>query len=123
MTENEQDAESPEIVVSTMSRPKNKARHQENVERQPPYNVILVNDDDHTFDYVIEMLAKVCGHPVATGERMALEVHTKGRVIVYTTHKEKAELKCEQVLSYGPDHRSKNSAGSMSCYIEPAPTA
>lgn len=32
--------------------PKNEVR------RQPPYNVILLNDDDHTYRYVIEMLQK-----------------------------------------------------------------
>src|SRR2546423_11167204 len=28
----------------------------------PPYNVVLLNDDDHTYDYVIEMLSSVFGY-------------------------------------------------------------
>ena len=45
-----------------------------------------------------------------------------GRAIVMTTHKELAELKCDQVLSYGPDPRMSISKGPIGCYIEPAPT-
>ena len=45
-----------------------------------------------------------------------------GRAVVYTTHKEKAELKRDQVLAYGPDPRMDISKGPLGCYIEPAPT-
>ena len=31
--------------------------------RQPPYHVILWNDDDHSYEYVIVMLMKVFGYP------------------------------------------------------------
>ena len=53
---------------------------------------------------------------------MAEEVDTKGRVILLTTHKEKAELKRDQVLAYGADFRMATSKGSMSAIVEPAPT-
>ena len=33
--------------------------------RQPPYSVVLVDDDDHTYDYVIRMLRQVFGYPHA----------------------------------------------------------
>ena len=33
------------------------------IRRQPPYHVILLNDDDHTYDYVIRMLKELFGHP------------------------------------------------------------
>src|SRR5437762_6820845 len=60
----------------------------------PPFNVVLLNDDDHTYEYVVEMLKKVFGHPEERGYKMAEEVDASGRVIVMTTHKELAELKC-----------------------------
>ena len=50
---------------------------------------------------------------------MALEVDTTGRVIVDTTSKERAELKQEQVQTFGPDPRLPRSAGSMTAVIEP----
>jgi len=90
------------------------------VKRQPPYNVILLNDEDHSFEYVILMLQALFGHPPETGYQMALEVHTKGRVIVDTTTMERAELKQDQIHAYGPDPRIPRCQGSMSAEIEPA---
>ena len=87
---------------------------------QPPYHVILLNDDDHTFDYVIRMLKELFGHPEPTGFKMALEVHERGRVIVCTTSLERAELKRDQIHAYGPDALLPRCKGSMSAMIEPA---
>ena len=85
----------------------------------PPYNVVLLNDDDHTYDYVIRMLIKLFGHSQAGADRMAHTVHITGRVIVATTTKEHAELKCEQIHAFGPDPDAEGCAGSMSAVIEP----
>jgi ATP-dependent Clp protease adaptor protein ClpS len=91
------------------------------VKRQPPYNVVLLNDDDHTFEYVIVMLKQLFGHPEEKGYQMAVEVHNTGRVIVLTTAKEHAELKRDQIHAFGPDPwSSKECKGSMSALIEPA---
>ena len=86
----------------------------------PPYNVVLLDDDDHTYDYVIEMLGNVFAHPVERAMQMAKEVDASGRVIVLTTHKERAELKRDQILAYGPDQRIASSTRSMQALIEPA---
>ena len=99
---------------------KTKARPQNSPGRLPPYNVVLLDDDDHTAPYVVEMLAAVCGHPPETGYRMAEEVDSTGRVIVLTTHKERAEFKRDQILGYGADPRSEGCKGSMRAIIEPA---
>jgi ATP-dependent Clp protease adaptor protein ClpS len=89
------------------------------VRLQPRWNVVLLNDDDHTYDYVIEMLGKVFGHDLETALRMAMEVDSADRVIVDTTTKERAELKQEQIHAFGPDWRLPRSQGSMSAVIEP----
>ena len=86
----------------------------------PPYHVVLLNDEEHSYAYVIEMLGKVCAHPVEVAFRMAEQVDTKGRVIVLTTHKERAELKREQIVNYGADVTMATSTGSMRAVIEPA---
>ena len=88
--------------------------------RLPPFNVILLDDDDHTYDYVIEMLGKVFGYPEPRGYEMAKTVDSSGRVIVMTTHRELAELKCEQILGYGADWRLDTSSGPMRAVVEPA---
>jgi ATP-dependent Clp protease adaptor protein ClpS len=91
-------------------------------ERQPPYHVILFNDDDHSYGYVIRMLKELFGYPEEKGRLMAEEVDTRGRVIVCTTSLERAELKRDQIHAYGPDPDITRSAGSMSAAIEPAGT-
>ena len=88
--------------------------------RLPPFNVVLLNDDDHTYEYVIEMLKKIFGYPEERGFKMAEEVDSSGRVIVMTTHKELAELKCDQIHGYGADWRLERSQGAMSAVVEPA---
>ena len=94
---------------------------EEKTRRQPPYNVVLLDDDDHTFEYVIGMLQQLFGYPRETGLQMAMEVHTTGRVIVLTTTKEHAELKQDQIHAFGPDLLSSRVCkGSMSAIIEPA---
>jgi ATP-dependent Clp protease adaptor protein ClpS len=111
---------SADPVVATMSRPKGKTSEQTETRREPPYNVIILNDEEHTFDYVIEVLCKIFRHPTATAEELTWRIHNTGRAIVYTTHKEHAELKRDQVLEYGADPRMDISTGSLRCHIEPA---
>ena len=88
----------------------------------PPYNVVLLNDDDHTVEYVIEMLKSLFAHPTEMGLQLAMQVDRTGRAIVYTTHKEKAELKRDQIHAFGADKRIPTCAGAMSAIIEPAAT-
>ena len=86
----------------------------------PQYHVILLDDDHHTYDYVIELLMDVFGHSVDKGYQMACEVDAAGRVVVFTTHKDRAELKRDQIHAYGADWRMPESRGSMSATLEPA---
>jgi len=85
----------------------------------PRYHVILLDDNDHTYEYVIEMLVQIFGHSSSMAYEMACTVDQAGRVIVETTHKERAELKQDQIHGYGPDWRLSHSKGSMSAVIEP----
>lgn len=89
------------------------------VKQIPRYHVILLDDDEHTYDYVIEMLMDIFGHPMRRAYEMACEVDAKKRVIVDTTHLERAELRKQQIESYGADWRMPNCKGSMSATIEP----
>ncbi len=101
---------------------------QEEIEKQeeeivkliPLYHVILLDDNEHTYDYVIEMLMDLFGHSSETAFQMACEVDTRKRVIVNTTYKERAELKQQQIESYGTDWRMPDCKGSMSAVMEKA---
>jgi len=90
--------------------------------RQPRYHVVLWNDEDHTYQYVIRMLKQLFGHPPETGFKLAREVDRRGRVIVLTTTREHAELKRDQIRAFGADRLLARSRGSMSATIEPEPT-
>lgn len=85
-----------------------------------PYNVILLNDNDHTYVYVITMLRSLFGHSRSLAFKMACEVDTVGRVTVYTGQKEHAEFYKEQIEAYGPDKLIFYCKGSMTAKIEPA---
>jgi ATP-dependent Clp protease adaptor protein ClpS len=106
---------------ATLPEPKVVPRQREKTERQPPYNVILVNDDDHTYEYVVRMLKELFGHPVEKGFKMAEQVDRTGRAVVLTTTREHAELKQDQIHAYGPDPLLDRCQGSMTAEIEPAP--
>ena len=112
-------SESESITLPRTSK-RVREEEKENVRRQPPYHVILLNDDDHSYGYVIQMLQKLFGHPPEKGFQLAKEVDTAGRVIVDTTSKERAELKRDQIHAYGPDRDIPRCKGSMSATIEPA---
>jgi ATP-dependent Clp protease adaptor protein ClpS len=86
----------------------------------PRWHVVLLDDDDHSYEYVIIMLCQLFGHSAETAYLMAEEVDTEGRVIVDTTTKERAELKQQQIHGYGPDPFMKHCQGSMTAIIEPA---
>lgn len=111
-------ADEPTGPIVTTTRPAPQAQTQPETRRQPPYNVVILNDEEHTVDYVIELLVKVFKHSLETADLLTWKVHTEGRAIVFTTHRELAELKREQVLSYGPDPRMEISKGPIGCVIE-----
>lgn len=117
----DQDTSAPTAEPPAAPSPeKPKASPAQKVDRLPPYNVVLLDDDHHTYDYVIEMLGVVFAYDKTKAFKLAKEVDTNGRVILLTTHKEKAELKRDQVAAYGADVRMASSKGSMSALIEPA---
>jgi ATP-dependent Clp protease adaptor protein ClpS len=111
----------PDIDVPTV-RPKKQRKTKEALKPKnvPMYHVVLLNDDDHTYEYVIQMLGELFGHPPPKAFLMADEVHHTGRVIVYTTYKEQAEFKRDRIHAYGADPRLARCKGSMSAIIEPA---
>lgn len=83
----------------------------------PKFHVILYDDKDHTYDYVIEMLMNVFGYSSSVAFQMACEVDVLGRVIVYTGNKEYAEHKRDMIINYGPDWRIDTCYTSMNAQV------
>jgi len=84
------------------------------------WNVVLLNDEEHTYEYVIAMLRRLFGHPTEKAFLLAQKVDSDGRAICLTTHLEHAELKRDQVHAYGPDRAIASCKGAMSAVLEPA---
>jgi ATP-dependent Clp protease adaptor protein ClpS len=109
-----------QVATATVTIEEVAERTDPKTKRQPPYHVILWNDDDHSYEYVILMLMKVFGYPPEKGFGMAKEVDTQGRVIVMTTTLEHAELKRDQIHAYGKDDLVAGCKGSMRSTLEAA---
>ena len=86
----------------------------------PLYHVVLLDDNEHTYDYVIEMLEKLFLFSATEAFQHAVEVDTTGRTIVITCELPQAEFARDQIHAYGADWRMPNSKGSMSAVLEPA---
>ena len=110
-----------QVVTTTVPdvQPHPSVRKKKANKRQPRYHVVLWNDNDHTYQYVVSMLQKLFGHPSPTGIKMATEVDQKGKVVVLTTTREHAELKRDQIHAFGADKLIRRSKGAMSASIEP----
>ena len=113
--------ETPTIEKPTLEKLKLAPDKRQRPKRQPPFHVILLDDDDHTYDYVVGMLRKIFGFTTERSFVLACEVDDSGRVILDTTTLERAELKRDQIHAFGRDWRLTRCQGSMTSTIEPAP--
>ena len=70
--------------------------------RDAPWQVIVLNDDHNTFDGVAHALAAVLpGVGLEQGMSFANRIHSSGRAVVWSGHKETAELYWEQLKGWG----------------------
>ena len=84
------------------------------------YHVVLLDDDEHTYDYVIEMLQKLFFLAVEAALQHAIEVDNTGRTVVITCERPEAEFARDQIHAFGADPRMAKSKGSMSAVLVPA---
>ena len=106
-------------VEETVPKPVEERRQRPN--KQPRYSVILWDDDDHTYAYVIAMMKELFGHQAEKAFQIAEQVDHEGRAVCLTTTREHAELKRDQIHAYGKDPQIVRCQGSMSATIEPMP--
>jgi ATP-dependent Clp protease adaptor protein ClpS len=80
--------------------------------------VVLFDDEDHTYDYVVEMLTHCCEMSKDAAFYCALEVDMTGRTIVYYGDFDACKTVCNKILTYGPDHRMPHSMSSMNAEVQ-----
>lgn len=99
---------------------KRRAKTATKTDQPTPWNVVLIDDQEHSYEYVILMVRRLFGHSVEKGLKIAQAVDTQGRAVCLTTHKEHAELKRDQILAFGGDPFVAGSTIGMRAVIEPA---
>ena len=65
-----------------------------------PWNVVVHNDPINLMDYVAKVFIRVFGFTKQKAERHMMEVHKKGRSIVWTGERERAELYVQQLHGF-----------------------
>lgn len=70
------------------------------VAQLPPWKVILHNDDVNPIDHVILTIVRLTPLKAEQAATRALEAHLRGLSMLLVTHRERAELYCEQFQTY-----------------------
>jgi ATP-dependent Clp protease adaptor protein ClpS len=117
-----QDQAGTSSVEVAPERPKARPETTSKPKMLPPYAVILLNDDHHTMQYVVEALQKTFGYSTFKALRLVLRAHVAGRALVWVGSKEVAEFKRERLRGFGPDiYATREVNFPLGCEIEPMP--
>lgn len=65
-----------------------------------PWKVIVYNDPVNLMSFVTFVIRKVFGYPEEQAQMLMVEVHEKGKSIVWTGEREKAELYVQQLQGF-----------------------
>lgn len=66
-----------------------------------PWIVLVWNDPINLMSYVTFVIQQVFGYPKEKAEKMMWDVHTKGRAVVSSGNREKAELDVFRLHEHG----------------------
>lgn len=91
------------VRASTVISPKTDRKDETTVRNDPdkPWLVIVWNDPINLMSYVTWVLQKLFGYPRHKAEKLMLDVHHKGKAVVASGPREKAELDCFRLHGYG----------------------
>jgi ATP-dependent Clp protease adaptor protein ClpS len=87
-----------EIGTLTTAEPTQETRSEEDLDI--PWQVVVHNDPVNLMSYVTMVFQRVFGYPREKAERHMLEVHHKGRSILWAGMREPAELYVQQLHGY-----------------------
>jgi ATP-dependent Clp protease adaptor protein ClpS len=89
------------------------------IRQQPPYAVILHNDDDTSMQWVVTVLRKVFGYTETKCVEHMMEAHETGRSVVWVGALELAELKADQIVGCGAEPGNTKSKQPIRVTVEP----
>lgn len=73
---------------------------QSSEELSPPWQVIVLNDPVNLMSFVTLIIRRVFGYSEQKATTLMLDVHEKGRAIVWTGEREKAEMYVQQLQGF-----------------------
>ncbi len=83
--------------------------------KQPPlYQVVMINDDYTSMDFVMEVLQKIFNMDSVRAQNLMLEIHHCGQGICGVFVREVAEMKVAETLKMGQDK-----GHPLRCFFEP----
>ena len=72
--------------------------------KHPKYQIVVHNDNENSFDYVVDMFMTILGHEKTQAANCAMIIHHKGKCVVKSMNdKEIAESTVELLLDHGLD--------------------
>ena len=86
--------------AATVEKPTIEKETREKEELDLPWQVVVHNDPVNLMTYVTMVFQRVFGYPREKAERHMLEVHLKGRSILWSGMRERAELYVQQLHGY-----------------------
>ena len=84
------------------------------------YHLILHNSEDHTYDYVIELLGELLGYTREKAFAIASMIDRDGQGIIETADYETVTEHQHHIHNWGPDPRIPHCKGSLSATVEEA---
>jgi len=87
-------------VPTTVEAPAREKETRSEEELDLPWQVVVHNDPVNLMTYVTMVFQRVFGYPREKAERHMLEVHHKGRSILWSGMRERAELYVQQLHGY-----------------------
>ncbi len=98
-----QTAEQVEIAppASKPKSPQVRPEKQDKPEVSPPWRVLLHNDEVNIFEKVVRIVHRLTPLSEPEALQRTAEAHTRGRAVLLSTHRERAELYVEQLTSAG----------------------
>ena len=91
---------SQKMGTETIERPAVEAETSSEEELDSPWLVVVHNDPVNLMTYVTMVFQRVFGYPREKAERHMLEVHHKGRSVLWGGMRERAELYVQQLHGY-----------------------
>ena len=71
------------------------------VSTDKPWVVLVWNDPINTMEYVALVFRKLFGYSKSKADKLMMDVHTKGRAVVSTGSRDKAEIDVFRLHEYG----------------------